>query len=70
MCKLEGVWGTGGKSTVLNLGCRWSLAVSFTPRLLYQGGKSLLRIEWEVGWGTEPVWTLGRGYTSLALSGN
>ena len=38
MCKLEGVWGRGGRSTVFNLGCRWSLAASCTPRLIYPGG--------------------------------
>jgi hypothetical protein len=32
--------------------------------------KSPVGIEWEAGWGTEPVWTLGRGNTFLALSGN
>jgi hypothetical protein len=33
-------------------------------------GKSSVGNEWEAGWGTEPVWTLGKGYTSLAFSGN
>jgi len=33
-------WGSGGISPrILNHGSRWLYVVSFTPRLLYPGGK-------------------------------
>lgn len=73
VCKLEGVWGRGGKSTVLNLGCRWSLAVSYSPRLIYPGGSPLYA--WKGGGALSGSRSLcghleENAHTSPALSGN
>jgi hypothetical protein len=46
-------------SAILDYGTRWSWVISFTPRPLYPLGKDLpISIGCEVGWATEPAWTL------------
>jgi hypothetical protein len=36
----EDIWGSGGSSTILNLGTRWRRVISFTSLSLYPQGKS------------------------------
>jgi hypothetical protein len=58
-------------STILDLGTRWRLAVSFTARPLYLPVKEpRVHIEYESGWAPEPVWTLWSREKSLVPAEN
>jgi hypothetical protein len=54
---------------ILNLGTRRRWVISFTPRLLFHRERTLVSIELEACWATEPVWTFWRSEKSLARVG-
>jgi len=43
---------------ILDLGTRWMWAVSFMPQPLYPREVTLVPIEQEAGWATEPIWMI------------